>query len=168
MSEIVEDIYGSWIPQATPPYEATESKNKFPKQIALGAVAKLGDYATVSYRTEGAKDVGIRVRMTLSKLEASSWVAKQVKDNDIAQKWDNGQSITFVITEGGDYSVTARIVMPNGNSHSAWVMTLDSCSHCHEERVVSDAGSDEACSDVFDSSFRGIAVRMWRKNRYAR
>jgi len=77
--EIVEEVYGTWTPQATPPYETTAIKNEYPKLLELGTVAKAGDDFTINYRTEGVKDVGVKVQMKLFKWEGAAWVHKQEK-----------------------------------------------------------------------------------------
>jgi hypothetical protein len=119
--EVVEELYGTWTPQTTEPYEATASKNKYPQLIEIGTVTKSGDNFTVSYRTEGVKDVGTKVKMTLFKWDGSTWVLDQSKENGIAQKWDNAQAITFTITTDGTYTVTAKIIKPDGSTpYSAW------------------------------------------------
>lgn len=121
MYEIVEELYGSWTPQTTPPYEATAYKDEFPQLIEIGSVTTNGTAFTVEYRTEGAKDVGTKVKMTLFKLDGSTWVQTQTQTNSISQKWDNAQNITFTITEDGTYTVTAEIDKSDDTSpYIAW------------------------------------------------
>jgi hypothetical protein len=113
MYDILQELYGSWTLQTKDPYDGTA--NKFPqKQIQLGSVAKSGDDFTISYRTEGAKDVGVKVQMTLYKYEGTTLVEKQIKEKVIANKWDNAQDITFTITENGSYTVRAKIITSTG------------------------------------------------------
>lgn len=126
MYEIIEELYGTWDPQAHPAREALTWDGGFwyQAQIQLGTVSKSGNDFTISYRTEGVKDVGVKVMMFLHKFEGGNWVQKQTSEKTITQKWDNSQDITFTITEDGTYQVTARIAKSdNSTPYAAWEAT---------------------------------------------
>ncbi|MBN1916431.1 MAG: hypothetical protein JW889_00865 [Verrucomicrobia bacterium] len=118
--ELVDEVYGTWDPQATPPYNA-EATQDLIWLIEVTGVENTGDDYSIEYRTEGVKDVGIKVRIRLLKEVNGQWVEVDGEEQAIAQKWDNLQSVTFTIAENGAYKATAEIQTASGQTlFSTW------------------------------------------------
>lgn len=109
--QIIDELYGSWRPTDEPPYEQAALQYSLQLlQINESAPAVNGSTVTISFRTEGVKDVGTKVRLYLWRLVNGNWQETQTVDVAIQQKWNNSQSATFTISTSGQFQVTGEIL----------------------------------------------------------
>ena len=122
MYEMVDEVYGCWEPATSAPYEPGLGR-WYPTQIRAVSLTPAGANLTVTYRSEGAKDVGTQVQAQLLKRGAGGTytvVATHVQAM-IAQKWDNQQSHTFNSLSAGTYKVRLSIQTAAGDTpYAVW------------------------------------------------
>jgi hypothetical protein len=114
---IVEELYGYWYPDLPRYYPPPMVSRDYAPQVAAVELVLTGsDRLTVTYRTEGAKDVGTKVMMALRRWTGGSYTTAATFEQDIAQKWDNQQSHEFASLASGTYSVLLEIQTPQGRT----------------------------------------------------
>ena len=119
--EVVEGLYGCWTPQTSTPYTPGLGR-WYPQQIRAMSLTPAGANLTITYRTEGAKDVGTQVQAELLKRDAGGeYNVVATHTQAIAQKWDNQQSYTFQTLDAGTYKVRLSIQTSAGQTlYEVW------------------------------------------------
>ncbi|MCK4343275.1 MAG: hypothetical protein KAY37_16295, partial [Phycisphaerae bacterium] len=119
--EVVEELYGCWNPQTSPPYTPGLAR-WYPSQIRAMSLTAAGANLTITYRTEGVKDVGTQVQAELLKRDVGGqYHVVATHTQAIAQKWDNQQSYTFQTLAAGTYKVRLSIQTSAGQTpYNVW------------------------------------------------
>lgn len=124
MYAIVEDTYGTWVPPTEVPYAPFPVVGRpWVAQVEVTGLVHAGTNLTVTYRTEGAKDNGQKVLVTLLRKVARQWDTVATHVEPIAQRWDNEQSHTFGLLLSGTYKVEVAIQTAGGQTpFGTWVI----------------------------------------------
>jgi hypothetical protein len=120
------ETYAEWTPGTNDPWEVATGDRITPQQIAVDPITCFQNKATVQFKTEGAKDIGVKVVLTLyhRQLINGQWVWVEVASKSVAieKKWGNSQTVGFDnILAQGWYRCTAKIAKADGSTpHLVW------------------------------------------------